>query len=796
MKTPRLLLFVFLFSCAYSFAGNNAPLAPDSSRSFLSDKKDWQEDIEKRSIYSRTFKTPDGRIIAQSSKVPLCYKDKSGTLQVIDCTLKPSANGWEATQQSNPSYLNFDGSTKITIGENQFMTYNKNVLLNGEDMNLGGVVITKGNTSEFMCSTLPISKKYSFNDNRIETDYIINNLIPTIANQDLIFSEEIELPQGFTIQRDYTYGGQEINGNWQGDLVARSPDGTESARFFAPIYYDAVGAEILGAYKTYIDINSGATILSIIVPQEWLNSPQRVFPVTIDPLVTGPTVTWAGGAMPSCFLPTYNLDSILVVIPGQICITGFWVQSTYDAVTPAVRNQGSMFFTTTCGASPLLTVTGVPGTLPGTGYLPFTNYRFPLACCINQSCAQQTIWLVMHLGRSANGVGCNTTYIYHNPFTLWPFSAYVEGRTVENYGQQWTITPTTVCSDQCNISINVYCRYGVPPYTVTHPWAIAPVVVGAVTPCSFTNSIATLQLLVPGCPVYCITSGSVAVPKPTITDACGNTVTSFPNRNITVLSAPDMVATPNPLSICSGDGFAVNFTSCDNTATFSWTATNATNGSGNITTSLTNLTTTPNTVTYTVTPTAANGCSGQTVNIPVTVNPYPGAGAGNDTLIYSATTIILNGTGGNGGQTYSWAPPYNLSCTNCPNPSAYPSTTTTYTLYVTENGCTSTDTILVEVEVSPIYIVVPNTFTPNGNGVNDLFKPEMIGVAQMEMYIFNRWGELLYSWDYLTGSWDGTYKGDKVQQGVYVWLLHATPEDLHHAPIEMTGTITVLPKTK
>src|SRR3990172_1702998 len=166
MKTPRLLLFVFLFSCAYSFAGNNAPLAPDSSRSFLSDKKDWQEDIEKRSIYSRTFKTPDGRIIAQSSKVPLCYKDKSGTLQVIDCTLKPSANGWEATQQSNPSYLNFDGSTKITIGENQFMTYNKNVLLNGEDMNLGGVVITKGNTSEFMCSTLPISKKYSFNDNR------------------------------------------------------------------------------------------------------------------------------------------------------------------------------------------------------------------------------------------------------------------------------------------------------------------------------------------------------------------------------------------------------------------------------------------------------------------------------------------------------------------------------------------------------------------------------------------------------------------------------------------------------
>jgi gliding motility-associated-like protein len=268
----------------------------------------------------------------------------------------------------------------------------------------------------------------------------------------------------------------------------------------------------------------------------------------------------------------------------------------------------------------------------------------------------------------------------------------------------------------------------------------------------------------------------------------------FPPKTITRLSAPDITAVPNPLAICSGDPVNIVFTSCEN-AIYSWSGDDATNGTGNISTTITNTTTTPNTVTYTATA-YANGCTGDTVTIPVVVNPYPGAGAGTDTLILSGTTIVLNGTGGNGNATYSWAPPYNLSCTDCPNPSAYPSTTTSYTLYVTENGCTSTDTILVEVEVSPVYIVVPNTFTPNGNGVNDVFKPEMLGVAQLEFYIFNRWGELLYSWTDLNGSWDGTYKGEKVQQGVYVWLLHAVPEDMHHPPREMTGTITVLPKTK
>ncbi|MEW6468104.1 MAG: gliding motility-associated C-terminal domain-containing protein [Bacteroidota bacterium] len=798
--SPRFLFFLLLgMQVAWLDGRANyaTALAPDSSRSLFADRGLWKEDESKRSIYSRTFITPDGRIIAQSSKAPLCYKDKSGNLQVIDCTLKPSEKGWEAVQQTNPCWLNFDGSTTMTLGEGQLMTYNQSARLNGYDLDPEGQVWLNKNEASFgLFHTLPIAKKFAFNYDRIETDYVIYNLIPTIANTDLHFSEEIILPDGFTLSRDLARG-KEVDGCWQGDLLVYAPDGSVRARFFMPVYYDMAGAQLAGAYQLVRDAATGVYTLKVMVPGSWLNDPARVFPVTIDPLVTGPTTTWAGGTMPSCLLPAYNADSILVVIPGQISITGLWVQSSYEAsvFTNTPKSDGRMYFSTNCGTTPVLTVTGSQGALPGTAYLQFTNYRNPLACCLPQTCAQQTIWLRMHLARSAQGAGCNTNYIYYDPFTTWPFSAYVEGRTVETYAQQWTINTTTICSNQCTITATVYARYGVPPYTITHPWASGPVVMGAPLPCSLGNSNAQIQLTIPGCPTYCQPGGAISIPSPTITDACGNTVTGFPPKTITILTAPDVTAIPNPLAICSGEPVAISFTSCEGNATFSWTGDNATNGSGNISTILTNTGTAPNTVTYTVTP-SANGCTGQPVSVPVQVNPFPGASAGNDTLIYSATSITLNGGGGNGSASYSWAPPYNLSCTDCQYPTANPSTTTTYTLYVTENGCTSTDTVTVYVEVSPWAIVVPNTFTPNGNGVNDLFRPEMLGIIELEMHIFNRWGELLYSWNTINGSWDGTYKGEKVQQGVYVWLLHAVPEDKHHPPIEMTGTVTVLPKTK
>lgn len=96
-----------------------------------------------------------------------------------------------------------------------------------------------------------------------------------------------------------------------------------------------------------------------------------------------------------------------------------------------------------------------------------------------------------------------------------------------------------------------------------------------------------------------------------------------------------------------------------------------------------------------------------------------------------------------------------------------------YTLDYTDfNGCVGRDSIMIFVDRYRIF--VPNAFTPNGDGLNDTFGPLITGdIAgeNIEMYIYNRWGEQIYEFTDLGVGWDGTYKGKLVNTGVYVWTL-------------------------
>ncbi|PKQ64318.1 hypothetical protein BZG02_05740 [Labilibaculum filiforme] len=92
--------------------------------------------------------------------------------------------------------------------------------------------------------------------------------------------------------------------------------------------------------------------------------------------------------------------------------------------------------------------------------------------------------------------------------------------------------------------------------------------------------------------------------------------------------------------------------------------------------------------------------------------------------------------------------------------------------YTDRNGCIGKDSI--EVYMDRYRIFVPNAFTPDGNGVNDTFGPSITGdIAgeDIEMFIYNRWGELIYEFTDLGQGWDGTYKGQMAKTGVYVWVL-------------------------
>ncbi|MCA6365133.1 MAG: PKD domain-containing protein [Bacteroidetes bacterium] len=100
-----------------------------------------------------------------------------------------------------------------------------------------------------------------------------------------------------------------------------------------------------------------------------------------------------------------------------------------------------------------------------------------------------------------------------------------------------------------------------------------------------------------------------------------------------------------------------------------------------------------------------------------------------------------------------------------------------------EYGCP--DTAQLRVEVRPEHrFYIPNTFTPNGDGLNDVFMPAIMGAEDYRFLIFDRWGELIFDTQDADQGWDGRYKGDKCQQDVYVWKVEytnaATGEGMSH----------------
>lgn len=144
---------------------------------------------------------------------------------------------------------------------------------------------------------------------------------------------------------------------------------------------------------------------------------------------------------------------------------------------------------------------------------------------------------------------------------------------------------------------------------------------------------------------------------------------------------------------------------------------------------------------------------------------------GKDTNIVVGERIFFEGQ--DIGQ-YLWTPSKFLSATNIRNPIGTFTEEGTFTYFVkvlTEQGCTSYDTFKVRVLGSAVN-AVPNMFTPNGDGNNDLFRPILVGYSSMEIFkVFNRYGEEMYSTQTIGEGWDGTFKGQEQEMGTYFWLL-------------------------
>jgi gliding motility-associated-like protein len=160
-----------------------------------------------------------------------------------------------------------------------------------------------------------------------------------------------------------------------------------------------------------------------------------------------------------------------------------------------------------------------------------------------------------------------------------------------------------------------------------------------------------------------------------------------------------------------------------------------------------------------------------------------------DTSIVINQPLQLNGTGG---QFYSWSPPTGLNNPNISNPVALLSDNQQYVLTATSAaGCSGTDTIHITVYQVKPDLYVPDAFTPNGDGRNDLFRPIPIGMKSLTYFkVYNRLGELVFSTNSQKDGWDGTYKGQPQDAGVFVWI--AGGVDYLGKVISKKGSVTLI----
>jgi gliding motility-associated-like protein len=192
---------------------------------------------------------------------------------------------------------------------------------------------------------------------------------------------------------------------------------------------------------------------------------------------------------------------------------------------------------------------------------------------------------------------------------------------------------------------------------------------------------------------------------------------------------------------------------------------------------------------YSVVATDQNGCSSASQ---VIVSTTPASGVtltSNDTILglnQTATLQIL------GGATYNWTPSTGLSCDDCFSVIASPTVSTTYTVTGTDSvGCPYLRVINVIVDIVCNELFVPDIFSPNGigNSENEKLCVYSNCIKSMNLGIYNRWGELIFSTDNQNDCWDGTHKGVPVMTGVYSYRLFV--EQFDGEKIEKTGTITL-----
>jgi gliding motility-associated-like protein len=201
--------------------------------------------------------------------------------------------------------------------------------------------------------------------------------------------------------------------------------------------------------------------------------------------------------------------------------------------------------------------------------------------------------------------------------------------------------------------------------------------------------------------------------------------------------------------------------------------------------------------TYQVIGYSKGDCQTDTAQVHVTVHNKPEVNAGEDQTVPTGSVIQLQATGSPDVVQWNWTPQDYLSCTHCADPVSTPRSPVTYTVEGTNGfGCSTEDDMKITLVCAEGAVYIPNTFTPNGDGVNDVFYPRGKGVQQvLYLHIYNRWGQLVFSRTHFqlndkSAGWNGTFRGEKLLPDVFMYSASMVCDD--NKVFEVKGSITLL----
>ncbi len=270
-----------------------------------------------------------------------------------------------------------------------------------------------------------------------------------------------------------------------------------------------------------------------------------------------------------------------------------------------------------------------------------------------------------------------------------------------------------------------------------------------------------------------------------------NTCSVTDTLNVNVQQKELLVVQPNTYSMCIGDSVKLN---ASGTHSYQWSPSNTLTKS-NISDPIAFPAATTN---YTVAGKDSNNCFEDSAIVEVAVHSGPLVDiidSAAQLFVGSSFTILTNLS--DDARMLQWLPATDLSCYNCAEPIATVNKTTKYTLTATNAyNCSSTDAITITAICSGQPFYLPNTFSPNNDGMNDYFYPRASSAFTIKsLSIFNRWGQLVFQNQNFTSNnanegWDGKFNGKDQAADVYIYVMQIQCADGETA--SKKGNITLL----